>query len=161
VNLRPTQADIDHHRYAGLVSRLAGLIVDGAIITAVVFTVVSAVPAMWDLIAGPPPGWLTGAVAVGGAALPVGYFAGCWWMTGQTLGGLLFGTVVRRADGSHLHLVRALLRAFIGLVIPVIWLIGMITVLWDDRRRALHDRLFGTVVNYRARPSISRWRERA
>lgn len=142
---------LDHHRYAGLVSRFAGLVVDGAVIAATVYAVASAVPAMWGLIAGSPPGWLTGAVGVAGAIVPVGYFAGCWWMTGQTLGGLLFGTVVRRADGSRLRPVRSVLRAFIGLLIPLLWLIGMITVLWDGRRRALHDRLFGTVVHYRAK----------
>jgi uncharacterized RDD family membrane protein YckC len=31
-------------------------------------------------------------------------------------------------------------------LLPVVWLIGMGMILVDGRRRALHDRLFGTVV---------------
>jgi len=30
-----------------------------------------------------------------------------------------------------------------------VWLLGMVTALWDPRRRALHDSIFGTVVRYK------------
>jgi len=70
----------------------------------------------------------------------------CWWGTGQTAGDVLFGVVVRRPGDDHLGLFRSFLRALVGLLLPVVWLIGMGMILVDGRRRALHDRLFGTVV---------------
>jgi len=64
----------------------------------------------------------------------------------QSIGGLVFGVVVRRDTDGPLGIVRALLRAFIGLLLPLLWLIGLVNILVDDRRRALHDRLMRTVV---------------
>ncbi|GAB4052165.1 RDD family protein [Catellatospora paridis] len=134
-----------------MVSRIAGLAIDAGLLAVASSFAVSGVPAVWSALAGEPPGWLKAASAVVAAVLPVVYFTGCWWMTGQTLGALLFGTVVRRTDGRHVGFCRALLRALIGLAIPVLWLVGMVGVLTDDRRRAWHDRLFGTVVRYAER----------
>lgn len=143
--------ELGHHRYAGLVSRLAALAVDAALLTLAVSMIVSGLPTVWEALTGTTPGWVQATAGVIGGLLPVLYFAGCWWMTGQTVGGLLLGTVVRRSDGRHLGVVRAALRSLVGLLLPVVWLLGMITVLWDSRRRALHDRLFGTVVLYTMR----------
>lgn len=132
--------------YAGIVTRLAALIVD-AVLLAVTIPVVASGPAsLWESLEGSAPGWVKTLSQIGAAVLPVLYFTLCWWGTGQTLGGLLLGTVVRRPDGKHITLARAFLRAFLGLLIPVVWLIGLVNILWDGRRRAFHDRIFGTVV---------------
>lgn len=141
--------------YAGLVTRLAALVVDAVILAIAVPALANGIPSAWESLAGESPGWLNVMVQIAAAALPVFYFALCWWGTGQTVGGLLFGTVIRRPDGAHLSLPRALARAFVGLLLPVIWLAGMASVLWDPRRRALHDRLFGTVVRYKARRTVA------
>lgn len=139
--------------YAGLVTRLASLTVDAIVLSIVVPLVVNAPQSMWSSLEGTSPGWLRVGAQVVGAALPLLYFTLFWWGTGQTLGGLLFGTVVRVGEGEHMSLPRAAGRAFVGLLLPVVWLIGMVTVLWDGRRRALHDRLFGTVVRYKRTPA--------
>lgn len=139
--------------YAGLVTRLAALTVDAIVLTVVVPIVATGPPSMWESLEGHSPGWLKTLSQLASALLPVLYFGLCWWGTGQTLGGMLFGTVVRRSDGSHLRPLRALLRAAVGLLLPIVWLIGMVTVLWDPRRRALHDRLFGTAVRRKNRNS--------
>ncbi|GAA1414108.1 RDD family protein [Catellatospora coxensis] len=131
-----------------MVSRVSGLAIDAGMLAIASSLAVSGVPAVWSALAGQAPGWLKAASAVVAAVLPVVYFTACWWMTGQTLGSLLFGTVVRRTDGRHVGLCRAFLRAVVGLAIPVLWLIGMVGVLTDSKRRAWHDHLFGTVVLY-------------
>ncbi len=141
--------------YAGVVSRLAALLVDGVVLMIAVPAVANGPPSMWAAVTGEAPGWLKAGCQIVATLVPVAYFTFCWWSTGQTLGGLLFGTVVRRADGSHLSFVRALLRALVGLLLPVIWLAGMLSTLWDPRRRALHDRLFGTVVSYKQRKVLA------
>jgi uncharacterized RDD family membrane protein YckC len=132
--------------YAGIVTRLAALIVDAVLLAVTIPVVATGPTSLWESLEGSAPGWVKTISQIGAALLPVLYFTMCWWGTGQTLGGLLFGTVVRRPDEKHITLARAFLRAFIGLLIPVVWLIGLIFILWDGRRRALHDRLFDTVV---------------
>jgi uncharacterized RDD family membrane protein YckC len=96
---------------------------------------------------------LTGQIAA--AVLPAAYFAICWWGSGQTAGGLLFGTVVCRHGGRRLGFFRALARSVVGLLLPALWLLGMLGILVDRERRALHDRVFGTVVLRKLAPAIS------
>jgi uncharacterized RDD family membrane protein YckC len=138
-------------RYAGVVTRLAALVVDGVVLAIAVPAVADGPPSLWASIEGSAPGWLKAVCQFAAALIPILYFALCWTATGQTLGGLLFGTVVRRADGTSLSLLRALLRAFVGVLVPVLWLAGLLVALWDPKRRALHDRLFGTAVWYKQR----------
>jgi uncharacterized RDD family membrane protein YckC len=135
--------------YAGLVTRMSALVVDIILLAIAVPAVANGPPSVWAALEGEAPGWLKAASQVVAGLVPVAYFTLCWWGTGQTVGGMLMGTVVRRADGGHVGFVRAALRAIVGLLLPIIWLAGMATVLWDPRRRALHDRIFGTVVRYK------------
>jgi uncharacterized RDD family membrane protein YckC len=133
-------------RYAGLVTRLAALVVDGLLLAVVVPAVALGPPAIWSALVGSAPGWLSATAQVCGALVPLVYFAGAWWSTGQTLGDVVFGVVVRHHRGRHLGVTRSFLRALVGLLLPVIWLLGLVLILTDGKRRALHDRLFGTVV---------------
>ena len=132
--------------YAGIVTRLAALAVDAVLLTLAIPFVATGAPSLWSALDGKAPGWLMLGSQLAAALLPFAYFSLCWWGGGRTVGGLLFGTVVRRRGGGPLGPTRAIMRAVIGLALPLIWLIGLVTILWDDRRRALHDRLFGTVV---------------
>ncbi len=136
----------DRIRYAGLVTRFAALIVDALLLALAVPIVALGPSAIWSALAGPAPGWLLVCSQVAAGVLPLAYFTVCWWGTGQTAGDVLFGVVVRRPGDAHLGLFRSFLRALVGLLLPVVWLIGMGMILVDGHRRALHDRLFGTVV---------------
>ena len=83
------------------------------------------------------------------ALLPWAYFTTCWWLSGQTAGDLLLGIVVRHRDDQGVSLLQAAIRAAFGLAVAPLWLVGLIAVLSDERRRAWHDRVFRTVVRYR------------
>jgi uncharacterized RDD family membrane protein YckC len=136
----------DRHDFAGLVTRLTGLVADAVLLTVASLTIGSLPPAVWQQLVGGEPRWLdllSGAVA---AVCPWAYFAACWTLTGTTIGGLLVGARTCRPDGRPLGPVRAAVRAFVGLAVAPVWLIGLLGVLTDRRRRAWHDRLFGTVV---------------
>jgi uncharacterized RDD family membrane protein YckC len=134
--------------YAGLVSRLAALVIDLALLTVAGLAIGSLPGLAWQQVVGAPPGWLTAGAGLVAAALPVTYFTLAWWVTGQTVGDLLLGLVVRHRDGGRARFPQAFLRAFVGLLVPPVWLVGLIGVLRDRRRRAWHDRLFRTVVCY-------------
>jgi hypothetical protein len=103
--------------YAGLVSRSIALGVDVALLT-VAALAISVLPGLaWDEVIGTSPGWLGSTSGLVAAALPWLYFTCCWWWTGQTAGGVLIGTAVRRTDGRRLSLLRCALRAAIGLAL--------------------------------------------
>jgi uncharacterized RDD family membrane protein YckC len=95
-----------------------------------------------------PPGWFEFGCGLAAALLPWAYFTAAWSFTGQTFGGLVVGTVVRRPDGRTVGVLQAAARALVGLMFAPIWFVGLIGVLTDDRRRAWHDRLFRTVVRF-------------
>lgn len=132
--------------YAGLVTRLAALLVDGALLAAAVPLIGSGIPGLWAAVAGSTPGWVSACAHVVAVCTPIVYFALLWWAAGQTIGGLLFGASVRRTDGTRLGAIRASARAVIGLALAPLWLLGMVVIIWEPRRRAVHDLLLGTVV---------------
>lgn len=134
------------HAYAGLASRLLALAVDVALLT-IAGLFISVLPGLaWAQVVGDPPGWFTATCAVIASVLPWAYFTVAWWLGGQTAGGLVVGIRVARAHGRRPLLIQAALRAFVGLLLVPLWLIGLAWVLFDPRRRAWHDIVFRTVV---------------
>ncbi|WP_327090244.1 RDD family protein [Nonomuraea sp. NBC_01738] len=141
-------------RYAGLVSRVVALLIDVLLLIVGNAAVYLVLIEGSGLMLGGTPSWARPLAGVLSGVLPTAYFTLAWWLTGQTAGGVAMGVVVTSADGSRVGLLRALLRALVGLALAPLWLIGMITILIDGRRRALLDMLFGTVVTYGgARPN--------
>jgi uncharacterized RDD family membrane protein YckC len=72
-----------------------------------------------------------------------GYFTGS---SGQTIGKSLTGLHVVDTSGHAPGVGVALLRAFVGLSGILLLSLGMLPMLFDPARRALHDRLFKTRV---------------
>lgn len=137
-----------HEQYAGLVTRLLALSADAVTLLIASVAVGFGVPALWASVEGTAPVWLRDGAHVAAGLLPLLYFWLSWCVPGQTLGGLIFGIVVQRTDGSPVGVLRAGTRAFLGLLLAPIWLAGMILTLLDPRRRAAHDLLLGTVVRW-------------
>ena len=76
------------------------------------------------------------------------YFVTFWSTTGQTPGARImrFRVLAPGATGGHIGPRRALVR-LLGMILAAIPLLaGYFMVLFDDRRRGLHDRLARTVV---------------
>jgi uncharacterized RDD family membrane protein YckC len=134
--------------YAGLVTRIIAFGIDGAIINLVAISVAALVGLALSIIT--MPSWLTAfAIAVGAAAYAVwvaGYFVVFWTTTGQTPGDRLMRIRVRAAAGERLRPRRALLR-FAALMLAALPLFaGFLMILFDVRRRGLHDWIARTVV---------------
>lgn len=143
------EAPLPHRAYAGLVSRLAALIVDVALLGIGIATVRLLPPLVWEEIYGrTAPSWLSSGAGLVAAALPWLYFTVCWWLTNQTVGDLVIGIEVRNTNGGGLSLPHAALRAAVGLLLAPVWMVGLLSILWDRRRRAWHDRVLRTVVRY-------------
>jgi uncharacterized RDD family membrane protein YckC len=141
-----------HTPYAGLISRLTALTVDVALLCAATLAARLLPELAWhQLIDRATPGWLSVGAGVVSTLMPWAYFTLCWWFNGQTIGGLMMGVVVRRRDSRDVSLLRAAVRAAVGLLFAPLWIVGLLYVLWDSRRRAWHDLIFGTVVCYATR----------
>lgn len=140
----------EHHRYAGLVSRACALAVDVALVAATCAMVATLPPLAWRELVGGEANWLAAVCAFASAVLPWVYFTAAWWLGGRTAGALLLGLAVTRPDGGRLGVLRAALRSIVGLTFAPVWLVGLLWVLFDERRRAWHDLIFDTVVRYRA-----------
>jgi uncharacterized RDD family membrane protein YckC len=139
--------------YAGLVSRLVALVLDGLVIAVLILVVATLPELTWtSLSPRTVPRWLAGTSSVVAAVVPMVYFTALWRMTGQTVGDLATGIVVEHRDRHRLSLAHAFVRAALGLLLAPLWLLGMLQILADPHRRAWHDQLLRTDVRYTAPP---------
>jgi uncharacterized RDD family membrane protein YckC len=136
--------------YTGLVTRAIGFGIDALIIDLAAIVVTAIVALALSLFK--VPSRIDTALAALGAAVfivwSVAYFVTFWSTTGQTPGARLmrFRVLAPGATGGHVGPRRALLR-LVGMILAAIPLLaGYFMVLFDDRRRGLHDRLARTVV---------------
>jgi len=142
--------------YAGIATRAVALAIDLAIVHAVVLVGAGLLGLVASLVGDLRPDWLVATLAGAAWALSVTvYFVLFWSVTGQTPGLRAMG--LRVAVGTaNPSLGRAVLR-LVGLVLAIVPLFaGFLPVLFDRRRRGLHDYLAGTVVLYvdRAQPPV-------
>ena len=136
--------------YTGLVTRAIGFGIDAVIIDFAAVAVAAIVALALSLFN--VPSRIDTLLAVIGAVAFIvwaaGYFVTFWSTTGQTPGARIMRFRVLAPDVEHGHIGprRALLR-LLGMMLAAIPLFaGFFMVLYDDRRRGLHDRIAHTVV---------------
>lgn len=166
LRVRPLLAAVPHAdrtlagHYAGFVSRFVALLLDIALLMvalSLTTTFVNALVGLFNLeaLAGR---FMTGdgaAAAVGvaltglaGTLFIVAYGVIAWSLNGQTVGDLLVGVRVVRADGHRVSFGRAVARMIGCYVSGLALFLGFIWALYDGRRQGWHDKLAGTVVVY-------------
>jgi uncharacterized RDD family membrane protein YckC len=137
--------------YAGLATRTLAFALDALIIDAFVLFV-GAVMALCLSLVGMPHDIRKVLAAIGAVAaiiFSVAYFAFFWSATGQTPGNRVMRIDVQDADtGEPISGRRALVRVAALALAAVILCIGLLYILVDRQRRALHDLLVRTVVVY-------------
>jgi len=137
--------------YAGLATRMLACVIDVLIIQGVAWSI-GAVAAVAASMFDPSESLQTVLIAAGAvvAALwSAGYFVFFWSTTGQTPGDRSMEIRVQDAvNGRPLHFGRAVLRLLAALLSALLLFLGYLLILVDERRRALHDCLVGSVVVY-------------
>jgi uncharacterized RDD family membrane protein YckC/cytoskeletal protein CcmA (bactofilin family) len=73
------------------------------------------------------------------------YGAMMWKLKGTTIGGMIFGLQVVRADGRPVDWETAIVRALACFLSTVLWL-GFIWIAFDPEKQSWHDKIAGTVV---------------
>jgi uncharacterized RDD family membrane protein YckC len=135
--------------YAGIATRGIALAIDAAFANVIVLLIAALLALVASLTPDGTlrPEWLVATVAaVGWMAAVTFYFALFWSTTGQTPGMRLMRLKVIDRDLHPPHLLRALLRV-VGLALAIIPLFaGFLPVLFDSRRRGIHDMLASTTV---------------
>ena len=136
--------------YTGLVTRAIGFGIDALIIDLAAIVVTAIVALALSLFK--VPARIDTALAALGAVVFIvwgaAYFVTFWSTTGQTPGARLmrFRVLAPGATRGHISPRRALLRLLAMILAAIPLLAGYFMVLFDDRRRGLHDRLAHTVV---------------
>ena len=137
-------------RYAGLATRAVGLAVDVAIAQLIVFAGGAVIALVFSLVGGLNiDTTFERLMAAAAWGLVVGFYFVLFWSTaGQTPGMRLMALRVMDEAGGHPGVGRSIVRLIaLGLcIIPLC--AGFLPVLFDDRRRGLHDMLAHTVVVY-------------
>jgi uncharacterized RDD family membrane protein YckC len=132
--------------YGGFATRGAALVLDLALAHLIVLIGGLLAWLLFSLVGGLHPAWLADTLAGAGWTVAVGvYFVGFWSLAGQTPGLALMQLRVVRGDGEPPGLGRSLVR-FVGLVVSMLVIVGMLIALFDERRRALQDFVAGTTV---------------
>jgi uncharacterized RDD family membrane protein YckC len=133
--------------YAGIATRAVAFVVDLALSGALFLAASAMLGLVLWLAGGLQPGWLLGGLAAATWTLFAGgYFVLFWTVAGQTPGMRPMQLRVLTGNGTSPRAGRAILR-FLGLLLAIAPLFaGFLPVLFDARRRGLHDFLAGTVV---------------
>jgi uncharacterized RDD family membrane protein YckC len=137
--------------YAGLVTRTLAFAMDAVIINVVAFGTGIVIALGLSLISLPDEvtTLLTAIGAVLACAWAIAYFVFFWSATGQTPGNRVMRIVVLDASTGHpVHAGRAVLRLLCLPLAAIPLCAGFLMILFDDRRRALQDRLARTVVEH-------------
>ena len=139
-----------HVGYTGLVTRAVALGIDAlvvniiAVITGALVNLVASVFGSNNTLS-PLEAVLGGAAWLAWGAL---YYTVFWSLTGQTPGDRLMGIRVYSTRSDRIHLRQAFVRYWAMLLAFLPLGAGFLPVLYDERRRGLHDRIAKTVVRW-------------
>jgi uncharacterized RDD family membrane protein YckC len=141
-----------HRHYAGFWIRFVARLIDSALLTLVFWMVVFAVGPLspgratvsnFSIMAG-----ASGVLSLLNFALNIAYEVYFVSTRGGTIGKLVLGLRIIRADGSPVSAGLAAGRYFAQILSAIILMIGYIMAAFDDQKRALHDRICETRVIY-------------
>lgn len=139
----------DATQFAGLVSRALAFAVDLVLAHLAFLVGATVVGLIVELVGELRPTWLFGALAGMGWVLLVGaYFVFFWTLGGQTLGMHMLRLRVVDVHGRPPTFMRAAAR-FVALLLSIVPMFaGFLPILFERRRRGVHDFLAGTTVLY-------------
>jgi len=135
--------------YAGAATRLLGLAMDILVVGYLSTVLFSNLTGLVDgLFSGTPPQWLALTMVLLAALVIPAYLGACYWAFGRSMGMGVVGIRVCTPDGRRPGFLRAMVRAWLGMVGLVFWLATGVLALFDSKRRTLLDLLVHTEVRY-------------
>jgi uncharacterized RDD family membrane protein YckC len=148
----PAAHDVTFHPvpYAGVATRAVALAVDSIIVQGTLLVLAGVTSLVAQLVGGVQLGTVGKLVAASAwAVITAAYFVTFWSLEGQTPGMRAMRVMVTTADDYERPRVGRSIVRVIGLALCILTcFLGFVPVLFDNRRRGLHDMLAGTVVRY-------------
>jgi uncharacterized RDD family membrane protein YckC len=135
-------------RYIGLLTRTVAFAIDAAVLNVVALLVSTGAALILSLFT-VGHDVKTVLIAIGGVVYVlwvIGYFVGFWSVAGETPGNRFMRIRVTSSDGGRVGVVQAVLRCVCLLLSALALFIPLLLILFDSRRRALHDVVARTVV---------------
>jgi len=151
--------------YAGVVTRLVAFLLDILFIWALYTLAAGGISVFSQLLSGHTfnldDHQLAGAIVLGVWGFV--YFAYQWSLNGKTLGDAILGIQVVQASGAPVRPTQAVVRTLVLPFSILFFFIGMIIIIVQRERRAVHDLIAGTAVVYEwdARAAHLRWLARS
>jgi uncharacterized RDD family membrane protein YckC len=144
--------------YAGAVTRLTALALDAAAVNAALLVISAAVALIVSVLT--PGDQSAGSVTIALGAVAWITIAGAyllffWGLAGRTPGMGFLGLRVTSGDGTDVTAGQAVRRLLGFAVSALVFMLGFLGILTEQRRRGWHDRWAGTVVLY-ADPALDR-----
>ena len=138
--------------YGGIATRAVALAIDVVIAQVILLFGGAVLALVASLVGGIQLDTLAKILAAAAWVAVVGFYFVLFWSTaGQTPGMRLMALRVMTGAGVHPGVARSIVR-LVGLGLAILPLFaGFLPVLFDERRRGLHDLLAGTVVLYAGR----------
>jgi uncharacterized RDD family membrane protein YckC len=142
--------------YGGIATRAVALAIDTVIIWAILLIVGGFLALIGSLVGGVKLGPLAkvGAATVGLVAAGA-YFALCWTAAGQTFGQRMMELRVVDYGGRRPKFIRSIIRVVVMGLCILFAFVGFIPVLFDRRRRGVHDLFARTTVRYDEKPAFT------
>lgn len=137
--------------YAGFVSRGVALTLDLSVVGFLVGTGIAMITRIVQSWVDPVPSWVNVSLALVGLCVAPTYLALCWVWFGQSIGDGIFGVRLNRVEGGHMRLVPAFIKAFVGVLMLPLWVLGMITSPFSSKRQGVLDMLTRTDSTYLSR----------
>jgi len=142
--------------YAGFWIRLAAYIVDGIMLSLVIFIIVVVSGSYVESGSGGPnqpivpvaaeASTTSRAVIAVGIVLPIVYAIGFWTWRGQTPGKMLVGIKIVRTDGYPVGFAKSILR-FLGYIVSTLVLfLGYLWIAFNPEKQGFHDKIASTYV---------------
>ena len=142
--------------YAGFWIRLAAYIVDGIMLSLVMFIIVVVSGSYVESDSGgrsqpiipvvAEAGTTSRAVIAVGIVLPIVYAVGFWTWRGQTPGKMLVGIKIVRTDGYPVGFAKSILR-FLGYIVStLVLLLGYLWIAFNPEKQGFHDKIASTYV---------------
>ena len=152
---------------AGFWLRLAAFIIDNIfifigtlVISSIVFAIIFSIfPDLadrytiteytWDTVLAyseMPPTWVDWFAYLGGVVIDIAYWTVAIGWKGRTVGKLMLGLKVVKADGGRVGYLRAFGRCWAYLLCYMTFGFGFLAITWNKQKRGLHDLVCDTMV---------------
>ncbi|MEJ2610384.1 MAG: RDD family protein [Candidatus Thiodiazotropha sp.] len=133
--------DLTEATTPSLLRRLAAMLYDGLLLTALIFVTTAGITLPFG---NPTGGALLAFQLFIFEIIPLAFFSGFWVQGGQTLGMRAWRLKLVRMDGGKVRWPDAIKRHFASLLSLLICGLGFLWVLLDSEKFAWHDRLSNT-----------------